>query len=45
MIQDDPRIRQVDVAVDSHDRYGGSDRAWLAIVRDGASYLPPSIDC
>ena len=40
MIQDDPRIWQVDVAVDSYDRYERSDRAWLEIVRDGASYLP-----
>jgi acetoin utilization deacetylase AcuC-like enzyme len=40
MILEDPRIWQVDVAVDSYDRYERSDHAWLEIVRDGASYLP-----
>jgi acetoin utilization deacetylase AcuC-like enzyme len=39
MILEDPRIWQVDVAVDSYDRYEHSDHAWLEIVRDGASYL------
>jgi acetoin utilization deacetylase AcuC-like enzyme len=40
MIQDDPRIWQVDVAVNSYDSYESSDHAWLEIVRRGADYLP-----
>jgi len=40
MIQDDPRIWQLDVAVSSYDRYESSDHAWLEIARNGADYLP-----
>jgi len=40
MILDDPRIWQVDVAVNSYDSYESSDHAWLEIVRHGADYLP-----
>jgi acetoin utilization deacetylase AcuC-like enzyme len=40
MIQGDPRIWQVDVAVNSYDSYESSDHAWLEIARNGADYLP-----
>lgn len=40
MIADDPRIGQVDVSVSNYDAYESSDRAWLEIVEEGASYLP-----
>jgi acetoin utilization deacetylase AcuC-like enzyme len=39
MTAEDPRIWQVDVSVNSYDAYENSDRAWLEIVGDRASYL------
>jgi acetoin utilization deacetylase AcuC-like enzyme len=39
LIEDEPRIRQLDVSVDSYDSYASSDRAWLEIVEDGRGYL------
>jgi acetoin utilization deacetylase AcuC-like enzyme len=39
LIEDEPRIWQVDVSVNSYDRYSGSERIWLEIVREGTDYL------
>jgi hypothetical protein len=40
MTEEDLRIWQVDVSVNSYDAYESSDSAWLEIVKDSASYLP-----
>ena len=40
LIANEPRIRQVDVAVDRHDRYSETDQARLAMVNNSADYLP-----
>jgi acetoin utilization deacetylase AcuC-like enzyme len=45
MIRDDPRIWQVDVAVNGYDRYEASDHAWLEIATNGAEYLPTVDRC
>jgi acetoin utilization deacetylase AcuC-like enzyme len=39
LIEDEPRIRQIDLSVCGLDRYAGSDRLWLEIVRKGTDYL------
>jgi acetoin utilization deacetylase AcuC-like enzyme len=39
LIEDHPRVRQVDVSVSSYDGYSGSERVWLDIVEEGADYL------
>jgi acetoin utilization deacetylase AcuC-like enzyme len=39
LIEDDPRVWQIDVSVDGYDGYSSSDRGWLEVVRDGADYL------
>lgn len=40
LIANEPRIRQVDVAVDRHDRYSETDQARLVMVNNSADYLP-----
>lgn len=40
LIRDEPRIWQIDVAVDGFDSYPGSERAWLHLVEDSTHYLP-----
>jgi len=40
LIEDDPNIWQLDVAVTDYDSYTSSDRVWLDIVREGSDYLP-----
>jgi acetoin utilization deacetylase AcuC-like enzyme len=39
LIQDDPRIWQIDVSVTDYDGYSSSGRVWLDIVQQGAEYL------
>lgn len=39
LIADDPHIWQIDVSVDSHDRYEGSNRIRLDLVTDAGRYL------
>jgi acetoin utilization deacetylase AcuC-like enzyme len=39
LIQDDPRIWQIDVSVTDYDGYASSDRVWREIVRRGPDYL------
>ncbi|MBK5963321.1 hypothetical protein CCR95_04255 [Thiocystis minor] len=40
LIVSEPRIRQLDVAVDRHDRYPATDQARLVMVKHSADYLP-----
>jgi len=40
LIGDEPRIAQLDVAVDSYDHYSPSAQARLVVVRRGSDYLP-----
>jgi acetoin utilization deacetylase AcuC-like enzyme len=40
LIEEEPRIWQVDVSVSSYDRYESSERVLLDIVGHGANYLP-----
>jgi acetoin utilization deacetylase AcuC-like enzyme len=40
LIKEDPRVWQIDVAVDGYDRYSASERLWLEIVQKAADYLP-----
>ncbi len=40
LINDDPRIWQIDVSVDRYDRYQATERVWLDLVRDAEDYLP-----
>ncbi len=40
LIVNEPRIRQIDVAVDRHDHYPETDQARLVMVKDSAEYLP-----
>ncbi len=39
LIEDDPRIWQLDVSVSSYDGYSGSRHVWLDVVQEGADYL------
>src|SRR5262249_60257298 len=40
LIQDDPRVGQIDVSVNAYDSYSGSERVWLEVVQESADYLP-----
>ncbi len=40
LIVNEPRIRQIDVAVDRHDHYPETDQARLVLVKHSADYLP-----
>ncbi len=40
LVADDPRIWQVDVAVDPYDAYGATARHWRDLVRAASAYLP-----
>jgi acetoin utilization deacetylase AcuC-like enzyme len=39
LIEDNPAVWQLDVAVRDYDSYTGSDRVWLEVVREGSDYL------
>src|SRR5262249_21745552 len=39
LIEDDPRIWQIDVSTSDYDSYSSSERVWLEVVHRGADYL------
>jgi acetoin utilization deacetylase AcuC-like enzyme len=45
LIADEPRISQLDVAVDSYDRYSPTTQARLTVVTRGSDYLPTIRQC
>jgi acetoin utilization deacetylase AcuC-like enzyme len=40
LIAGDPRIRQLDVSVNSYDSYSDCEQSWLVVVRTSSEYLP-----